>query len=642
MYKRLLFLPCLLILKFTLAQEVVPTFGMLSMDEMLMKSCSFEPSAPAMILYDIQETRITENKIVSERRVRIKVFNQAGTRYASIVIPYVSKKKASKITDIEGYTYNMDAAGNIITTRLSQKDLFKNKVDEKFSSIRFAFPDVKPGTVIEYRYAKTEKDIFHVEPWLFQRDIPTQLSFLKLTVPIEADVKHRIVSSLNVATTLKKAKDDDLAKELGYVLREVPGFRDEPYMTSVKDNLHRVEFSYFPRYGLFSLISGENGWRFLNRALYRSAIGVMSRKPINGTTTVIDSISRLATDTAKINAVYNFVRNTIPWDKRRTFYPEDVQEAWDSKTGSSAEINVIILNLLKSVGIKSYPMMVSTRSHGKVDKSFANLGQFNTLDVLALDAAGQYYVLDGTLRNQSYNVPPLNVLNTLGLAIDSLDGLWVNVEDSRPLLKSSIAAFAHLGIDGVMEGEASMSYFDLARSMEMDRSAEEEDPAENYLNKDFTEFKIDSLREENTADVNRPLISHFRFSLKLNKTGNFIFMDPFLLSTMQKNPFRDSVRLTDLHFGANTRITYNLSVTLPDSVTVADMPRSTGIRMADSSISYIRRLELRGKLLQVQSTLEFKRSTFHKDEYPYLRQVFDAIYKLNTEQVALRIGEDED
>lgn len=619
------------------AQHVVPEFGRLTMDEMLLKECEFDKGAAAMVLFNVQETRVLDNKMVSERRVRIKIFNKEGYKHASILIPYVSKNRSTKITDLEAWTHNLDAAGNIVSTRISKNDVFR-KSQEGVTSIRFAFPDVQPGTVIEYRYEKTEKNIYRFEPWFFQDDIPTKISLLKLSLPLVNNITHRIVSNLNIETDIKSDVLKDPPQQImSFLATDVPGFRVEPFMSSIKDNLHRVDFSYAPRIGWFSISGNATGWQLINQSLYRhSPMGLNATKHINGTLPITDSINKLETDTAKINAVYNVVKKHVHWNSERSFFAEDIHDAWENRSGNSAEVNIIILNLLKKAGIRAYPMLVSTRDHGKVDMGFANLGQFNSINILAFDSSGHYYVLDGTIPHQSYQVPPMNVINSKGFVIDSAKGLWVNIEDSRPLLKTSVSAFATLDKEGKVQGDAAVTYFDLARINQINEKNEEDDES-NYIEKDFSGFKVDSLKEENLEDETQPLINRFKFSLSLNKTDNFIFLDPFLLSSLQKNPFKDSMRVSDLHFGANMKMTYNLSVDLPEGVKVVDLPKSTGIRMADTSITYTRRVELRGNLLMIQSVLELRRCTFDKEEYPFVKQVFDKLYALNSEQVMLKI-----
>ena len=66
------------------------------MEELQMNSCSFEPGAAAMKLFDKQEIEFEfmtyGARMKTERRIRIKIFNEKGYPQASIKIPYLNKK----------------------------------------------------------------------------------------------------------------------------------------------------------------------------------------------------------------------------------------------------------------------------------------------------------------------------------------------------------------------------------------------------------------------------------------------------------------------------------------------------------------------------------------------------------------------
>src|SRR5215831_8362554 len=86
------------------SQKEIPDFGKIDKTDLSMASCSFEPSAHAMKLLDVQDIEFEvlnyDTRIITEERVRIKIFDPKGYKYASIRIPYFSKKKVSKIKDL--------------------------------------------------------------------------------------------------------------------------------------------------------------------------------------------------------------------------------------------------------------------------------------------------------------------------------------------------------------------------------------------------------------------------------------------------------------------------------------------------------------------------------------------------------------
>src|SRR5206468_11336405 len=102
----------------------------------------------------------------------------------------------------------------------------------------FTFPDVRPGCVVEYHYTKVEKNTLDLDPWLFQSDIPTKLSYFKVKYPKMLAVNHHFVNSDSV--TVIEGSDNYQDTRM-YILRNIPAFKMEPLMSSVDDNVQRIE-----------------------------------------------------------------------------------------------------------------------------------------------------------------------------------------------------------------------------------------------------------------------------------------------------------------------------------------------------------------------------------------------------------------
>lgn len=641
---RVSFLLLLLALSFAgQCQEDQPAFGKPSSDELLMKEYDKDKSAPALKLLDFQKCELTIDygsvRIETERRVRIKIFNKDGYRQASITIPYVSRNGAkSKITDITGYVYYLDAEGRTVIEKVGRKEIFKDKADEGISKVSFTFPNVRPGCVIEYRYTKIEKNSFHIEPWFFQDKIPTLRSVCQIVAPDVIKVERRLVSALAVFEESSTERFTWLPSVFTktYMSVDVPAFHNEPYMSSVKDNLHRAEFTLLPQFGAFGfMFSGSNKWRSFTNLLYASPFfGGQLRKNIPGTEALIDSAKMKATVSEKIGFLFEATKRMLAWDDIQTFYAGELEEAWKKKTANSAEINLTMLNLLQKAGVTAYPVLVSTRNNGKPDKDFPSLGQFNGLDILAVDSA-DVYLLDGTQKYQSFRIPPLNVLNREVFLVDSVESKWVNVRDSRPLTKNFMVIRAELNDKGLVTGEATTNYYDLAKAQKLAQDPDEKNEADKPKS-EAADLRIDSLRTENKDREDLPLIENYRFRYSLINTDQFFFLDPFVLSPLRKNPFLDSLRHTDVDFGSNQDFTTVLYLQLPKGFTVEHLPKSSLLRTVDSSMMFRVIYDKSEDILMIKNVFELHRAVFDKEEYPGVKEFFDKVYGMIGQQVVIK------
>lgn len=628
-------------------QSQLPPFGQPILQELEMKTCSIDPGADAMKLLDYQEKEIIIDfgfKIKTLRRVKIKIFNPRGFQHANIAIPYISRIKGTKLSDINAYIHYQDAAGRVTTEKVEKNQIFRNNQDNAFKKISFTFPNLKAGCVIEYQYEQTEKNSLHLDPWLFQDIIPTQLSLFKLTIPYNIRVENRLmgVDSINVNT--KEVGGGafyapSLARE--YALHHVPAFKSEKMMTSVADNLQRVEFSVqanLPDSEL--LINGESRWHRYARLLINSEeFGKQLNKTIPGTEAVIDSARKMKSREAKINYLCQQVKKQVKWDEMQTFYPGSLTDAWKEKIGNSAEINLILLNLLRQSGIASFPVLISTRENGRADESFFSLSQFNGVDILIKDSS-KTYLLDGTQQFQSYQIPPANILNRYVLSLDTSNVNWFLVTDSRPLLKTILYINAALSEDGRINGSANISYFDhskVQKLLESDKTKVEEKAEEKeFIKKDFTELKIDSLVVSDKDDELAPLMESFVFTHEPSSSGDFIFLDPFFLSSFRKNPFTDSARRFSIDFNSRQYLLTSMSITLPASYQIDFQPKNVKLRMADSSIIFTRTIRVVDNTIYFTNITEVMEPLFDPEQYPAIRDFFTRMYTMVAEQIVLK------
>jgi Domain of Unknown Function with PDB structure (DUF3857) len=629
------------------SQEKLPAFGKADRAELNMKECVFEKTASAMRLIDEEEKEVVADfglKIKSKRRTRIKIFNQDGFDAANITIHYFSKMRGNRITDIDAYIYYLDSSGKEITEKVNKSQIFRDKADNYFSEIKFTFPNVRPGCVIEYSYEKVEKNSLDIEPWYFQDMLPTLYSAFTLSSPADVPLIRRLFGedSILVHTESERGTiDGRLYLHKTYVMHNIIAFNPEPMMSSISDNLKRLEFYIQPSgLGFFNIGIGKSKWDMYAHILnVVSFFGGQFDKPIPGTESIIDSTKKMTAREDKISYIFQQVKKRIKWDKHQTFYAKDLAGVWKDETGNSADINLTILNLLRKSGIPCSPLMISTRMNGKTDENFYSLGQFNGVDVGIIDSSANY-VLDGTRKYQSYKTPPENILNRYVFNADTAYANWAFITDTRPLLKTILNVSATLSNEGQLEGSAMAIFYDhskVIRMMEKKKSPEEEKEEEKeLLKKDFTELKIDSLVIENEEDDLQPLVEKFVFSHHPSESGKYLFIDPFFLSSFRKNPFSDSARNFSIDFSSKQYLKTTVRISIPDNYEIDHLPVNTRLRMADSSILFERVIYIDNNSILFVNKMEILYPLFEKDEYPDLKEFFNRMFGMITEQIILK------
>ena len=404
--------------------QPIPKFGEIDTAEMQLNRCEFDPEAPAVVLFDNGEfyCNIVYNspfptQILNERHVRIKILNDKGLDAANVHIRYYSFKGEERVIGIAAQTYNMDETGKITVTKLDKKLIYNKEINKRFSETVFTLPDVKAGSIIEYKYTISGSDDGR---WYFQQEYPVQLSKYTLNFPNELEMTLMPSCTLPYTRDVERRSGRDVQV---ISMRNVPGLRNEPYISCREDFLQRADARIIainpigsPRRSLV------RSWQGIIRNLIEDDdFGVQLKKEIPRTTQ-LDSILKGISDTfLRISAIHDYVRSNMEWDGQNSIWALDgVKSAWKAKKGNSGEINLILVNLLKDAGLNAHPILVSTRKNGKVNTFYPNLNQFDKVLAFVETDRG-YYVLDGTDKFTPSSLIPAEVVATQGLVIEKFD-----------------------------------------------------------------------------------------------------------------------------------------------------------------------------------------------------------------------------
>lgn len=623
------------------AQPGIPALGEADPQELRLKTWPADSSVSAIFLLNTQYTEIREGmrgmySSSTTRRYRLKIFKQEGYKYANVKFPIYSGKYR-KISDIRGFVYNLEPNGEISVKRIGRQDIFKDKVSANVTSIAFAFPNLRPGSVIEYTYTIEDEYSTGIPPWIFQYPIPTAMAYCEIQVPSNKEISHKIIArdSVNFNGDITGGGFSTRRNRNTYTVKNIPALKPEPMMGPVTNKLQRIEFSLNLYPGLD--MPGTPGWSRINEYVH-FASNRISEQVLPNTTTLISDARKISTLSGKVEFIIRELQKNLQWNGDYSFFSNDILHAWVEKTGNNAELNLILMNLLSRTGISCAPLLVSTRSHGKIDKNFVRANQFNGLVVLVPDSAGAF-VLDVTAKNLSYDVVPYNIINTEAFLVNDQEGQWVTIVDYRPLIMQTFTASATLDADGVMNGNATVEYFHYSKNAKL-QEKDEEDELEESDRPEATSYNTDIIVEDVKIDSTKgnlfPLVETFKFKMQLQGNENIYLLAPIFLDNLKTNPFISDKRNFDIDFGANQEFSVTLNLTVPDNFLVDEIPKDITLIKADSTIRFTRKSSLQAHNLQIHLKLEYFESYFAKEEYTSLKEFFSKMYAILNEPVVLK------
>jgi hypothetical protein len=631
----------------------LPAFGKVDIADLEMKACDFEKDANAEILFDKGDIFYDANlNLTMERHKRIKIFNDHGKANANIRIEFYGGNRLEYITGLQAQTINM-VDGKPEITKIDKKQIFTEQVDKIRTALVFSMPNVKAGSIIEYKYNWNSNSLNNFPDWYFQDKLPTRYSELITSIPdilyfkLKSNVSQPFVKNTSASEgrsfgTGTSMISYNLEKNLR-ALANVPSLPDEPYMTASSDNLQSMvyQLTSIKPFGGFAK-SYSDTWAKVGGILADDEdFGLQLKRKLTNEEAIILKAKALKTDDEKIQYVFNEVKNTMKWNGVDRWYTNDgTCKAWDKKTGNSAEINLILYHLLMRAGVKTaYPMVVSTRDHGKVIPYYTFLYQFNRAVVYVPIDSTHNYVLDATNKYNIYNEVPDNLLNSDGLYIDKPSNQYdiVFLKREAPV-KQVIVINGEVKADGKIDGTAQINSFSYNRINTISRyKTDGETKYTDYLRDNNNNLKVTSLKFVNMEIDTLPLTQNFNFNLELTSSDeNYIYFTPNLFSAMRTNPFLSDNRRTDIDFGYRNSYSIIGIYKLPANFKVDALPKNISMTMPDGSITFKRYISADNGSLMIRYVIDHKTTLYLKEKYPEFHEFYKQMYEMLNEQVVLK------
>ncbi len=424
---------------YSLNAQQAEKFGKVSKEVLEMTSYEKDKDAEAIVLFDVGNSYMqfidSEGGFVlrHERHKRIKILKQEGTKYANVEVSFYvpeSNKGKESITGLKAYTYNLEN-GKMVETKMDKDAIFTENVDENWKKRKFTLPNVKVGSVIEYRYTLNSDFISTYQPWLFQDEIPTLFSEYKASYPeyykyqmhftgYEPFVVNEkgtqssffVISSKDVSGFLvrKTEVNNDKINYMDithhWVTKDVPAFRGEKYITTARDYITKVEFELsgieypnsMPKY--FS-----NSWTDVAKRLL-DIDGFGSELDRKGAIKDIAEakIAKITDKAQQVAALYSVARE-IKWNEEyRLFASKNVKDVLAEKIGNSADINLLFIALCRAVNINAYPVVLSTRSHGRLRTYSPSLSILNHVITLVELGEEQRILIDASDKTTTLGI----------------------------------------------------------------------------------------------------------------------------------------------------------------------------------------------------------------------------------------------
>ena len=665
--KKVILFFCFLIIVKASAQKY--ELGKVTKDELEEKVHPNDPSAEAALLFKIGELKIeysSDGYFIYNLtvKIRLKIYKKEGYNWASNYVDYINSGDNKEIVIFSNAsTYNLNE-GKIERTKLKSDGEFDEKINKVWNRKKIVLPKVKEGSVLEYEYTINSPNLEDLRQWDFQTNIPINYNEFKTLVPEyfkytlnrKGSIQPKILIENNQRTIMTNqtarvsynfalvqsaflyGRIDYTEIRSTYSIENIPSLKDELYVNNIENYNSSVKLELsatnFPNQPIKNYATS---WEDITKKIYEDdEFGKQLDKRNYYEDDLNTLLHGLSTNGEKAATIFRYVQSRMTWNKYNSYYCDGgVKKAYQEKTGNSAEINLMLVSMLRFAGLDSNPVLVSTRANGVA--LYPSRTAYNTVIASAM-IDGKLILLDATSKYSLPNILPSRDLNWFGRIIRKDE--TSDMVDLMPNLSSQdvVNMLATIDAKGQVSGKVREQYLDYygLRFRENYSGVSKESIMEK-MEKRNSGLEVSDY-DLNDKDLGEPVVEKYAFkdSNEADIIGDKIYFSPLLQFAAKENPFKQETREYPVDFSFPTKDKYLFTITIPDGYQIESLPKQVALAMDKGYGNFSLAISNTDNQIQVTGNLSINYSIVPADDYDILKEFFKKVIEKENEKIVLK------
>ena len=583
---------------------------------------------------------------------QLKIFNSSAKDAGTIKYLIYNPKTGSspvKISTIKGTVYNLED-GKIVKTKLERSGIIENQINDFYKELILVMPNIKNNSVIEYEIEYVSEHNRYIPTWIVQQEYPTLYNEFFTSIPTFYDYQINIMGSetpkvdkrgsitrsttykntvpaargvINSPSTYDQVQIEYLTRR--FVFEDILPVESEPYTNNKIDNQARITFQLihveFPNRSREFIASS---YQKLNEELMESYVFGRILKD-NFIKDIIAKDSE-KTDYDLAKAVHTHFKKHVKWNGFKKYSSSmKSKELFKEGIGDSGDLNLNYIAALNTLGIKTYPVILSTRGNGTLHPIYPEYSGFNY--VIALSMIDDKAVYSDVASSMPFAFIPESCLNQNGWLVSSDGGMWVDLKAnaSGKMVVQTAIDFdqTSLNYDVTVKQNDYLAFTNISKinSEGMDEFIKESKIKKPDLN--ITHFEVSEILPSELK-----LKENIKFDIS---DPDFILIQPFVNLPFEQNPFTRESRNANVDFPFRQEYKLISTINVPDGYQI-ELPENMIAVLHEDFISlkYLANYNEIAKSATIVVDFKINKTIYSNLEYQDIKATFQAVIgKLN-------------
>jgi transglutaminase-like putative cysteine protease len=594
---------------------------------------------------------------------RIKVLTEKGKELATVQIPYLDN--GDEITDIQARTIHTD--GTVVPLVGKPADLLISKTVTKYGDFEvnkkvLTLPSVEVGSILEYRFQvryseyKVSSPTWEIQqpyfvhkahytftPWKsFMRDSADSTGSYLL------DARRRPLNMLLWWTQLPpgtELKRDGFGR-FSLDLTDVPPAPQEEWMPPIRSLLYRVLFYYKYASNNQEFWAGETKlWSkdVDHFAEPTKAIHEAVNTLVAPTDSDLDKAKKLYKAVQALdNTDFSRKKSTSEMKQLKLKTAKRAEDTWTQKSGTSEDIALLYIAMLRAAGLTAYDMKLVNRKEGIFDNAYLNFDQLDD-DVVILAIGGQEILLDPGEKMCPFQTLHWSHSGASG-ARQSPDAHYAATTPLQYYKPNSLVRIGDVNVDEhgtitgafrfIMTGQEALRWRQAALRNDLDEVKKQFDHSLDLILPEGIEAHIDHFLQLDDPDAALTAIVNVHGVLGA-ATSKRLMLPAFFFETRGAHPFvaqETRLETVDMHYGE--QITDQVSYRIPQNLAVEGAPQDATVAWKDHAVLVTKIISAPGSVT-VGRTLARAFTVAQPAEYQDLRGFYQKLAAADQQQLVL-------